>query len=112
MPRKPLYFFWDLPGIRYDVVLSNHFRMTRFATGETELYQLDQDPHEFTNLAGKPEYAGIINKLSKHLSIQHPAPGKDGWLEAEALPHQTSSDFGQRGNFHWTALHLGQRWLP
>ena len=75
--------------------------MTRFATGETELYQLDSDPHEFTNLASMPKYAEVIAKLSQHLSFKHPKPNKDGWQEAEDLPHQSSSDFGQRGNFHY-----------
>ena len=97
-------------GIRYDVVLDNEYRMTRFATGETELYRLDDDPHEFTNLlalhksddgASDPEYAKVISRLSKYLSLTHPTPGKDGWMEAEELPHQTSSDYGQRGNFHF-----------
>ena len=111
---------WDRPvlmsseeeGMRYDVVMDNDYRMTRLTTGETELYNLDNDPHEFTNLlalhssqsdegAKKPEYAEVIEKLSQYLSFSQPKPSKDGWLEAEALPHHTSSDFGQRGNFHY-----------
>ncbi len=98
---KPVLMSSEADGIRYDVVLSNDYRMTRFATGETELYQLDSDPHEFTNLADKPEYAEVIAKLSRHLSIKHPNANKEGWLEAEDLPHQSSSDYGQRGNFHY-----------
>ena len=98
---KPVLMSSEEEGIRYDVVLSNDYRMTRFATGETELYHLDNDPHEFTNLADKPEYEGVIAKLSERLSLRQSEPDAEGWLEAEDLPHQTSSDFGQRGNFHY-----------
>ncbi len=98
---KPVLMSSEEEGIRYDVVLSNDYRMTRLATGETELYHLDSDPHEFTNLAENPEYEGVIAKLSECLSLKHAEPDAEGWLEAEDLPHQTSSDFGQRGNFHY-----------
>ena len=43
--------------------------MTRLATGETELYKLANDPHEFTNLAGNPKYAEVIEELEKHLRL-------------------------------------------
>ena len=98
---KPVLMSSEEEGIRYDVVLSNDYRMTRMATGETELYHLDSDPHEFTNLADKFEYEGVIAKLSEHLSLRQSEPDAKGWWEAEDLPHQTSSDFGQRGNFHY-----------
>jgi len=102
---KPVLMSSEEEGIRYDVVLSNDYRMTRMATGETELYHLDRDPHEFTNLADKPEYEGVIAKLSERLSLRQPDPDAEGWWEAEDLPHQTSSDFGQRGNFHYPQDH-------
>ena len=102
---KPVLMSSEEEGIRYDVVLSNDYRMTRFATGETELYHLDSDPHEFANLADKPEYKGVIAKLSEYLSLRLPEPDEEGWLKAVDLPHQTSSDFGQRGNFHYPQDH-------
>jgi arylsulfatase A-like enzyme len=102
---KPALMSSEADGIRYDVVLANDHRMTRFATGETELYDLDNDPHEFTNLANHPEYQPVITKLSEHLSWKHTNPAQDGWLEAEDLPCQSSADFRQRGNFHYPMAH-------
>jgi arylsulfatase A-like enzyme len=100
---------WDHPvvlssetdGIRYDVVLDNDFRMTRLITGETELYQLSNDPHEFTNLAPDPDYTPVIERLSKHLTFTYPEIPEDGWIEAESIPSQSSSDFRLRGNCHY-----------
>ncbi len=50
--------------------------------------------------AKNPEYTQAIDDLSQYLSFSYTQPGEDGWLEAEDLPHQTSSDYDQRGNFH------------
>ena len=101
---------WDCPvrmtsqmdGVFFESILSNDFRMTRLATGETELYKLDDDPHEFTNLAGDPEYAPVIEQLEKHLSFSYPEIPADGWMEAEEIPAQTSADYRLRGNCHYT----------
>lgn len=100
---------WDHPvvmssetdGIRYDVVLDNDYRMTRLITGETELYKLTSDPHEFDNLATNPEYTSVIERLSKYLTFRYPGIPEDGWIEAEDTPRQTSSDFKLRGNCHF-----------
>ena len=39
--------------------------------------------------------------MSEHLSLRQPEPDGEGWWEAEDLPHQSSSDFDKRGNFHY-----------
>ena len=51
---KPTRMSHEADGIRYDVVMDNNYRMTRLITGETELYKLADDPHEFNNLARIP----------------------------------------------------------
>lgn len=98
---RPVVISSETDGIRYDVVLDNDYRMTRLITGETELYQLSTDPHEFTNLAPDPNYAPVIDRLSEHLTFTYPEIPEDGWVEAEAIPSQTSSDYRLRGNCHY-----------
>ncbi len=43
------------------------WRYTRYHDGSDELYNQASDPHEWTNLAGKPEYEGIRHRLSDKL---------------------------------------------
>ena len=93
-----------MDGIYYESVLSNHYRMTRLITGETELYRLSDDPHEFKNLATDPKYAKTINRLENHLSFRYPKIPADGWIEAESIPAQTSADYKMRGNCHYQRL--------
>jgi len=98
---KPVVMSHEADGIRYDVVLDNTYRMTRLITGETELYKLADDPHEFNNLAQDTEHAPVIERLSEHLTFRYPDIQPDGWIEAEAIPSQTSADYGRRGNCHF-----------
>lgn len=99
--NKPVVMSSESDGIRWDVVLDNDYRMTRLITGETELYQLTDDPHEFNSLAMDLRYAPVIERLSRHLTFSYPKIPEDGWIEAEATPCQTSSDYRLRGNCHF-----------
>jgi len=99
---RPVRMTSQMDGVFFESILSNDFRMTRLATGETELYKLANDPHEFTNLAGNPKYAEVIEELEKHLSFSYPKIFADGWMEAEEIPAQTSADYRLRGNCHYT----------
>lgn len=98
---KPVQMTSQMDGVFFESILSNDYRMTRLVTGETELYKLASDPHEFRNLAGNPEYASLIKKMEKHLSFTYPAIPEDGWIEAELIPGQTSADYKLRGNCHY-----------
>jgi len=100
--NRPVLMTSQMDGVLFESVLDNEYRMTRLITGETELYKLSSDPHEFTNLAPNPEYAPILKKLEKHLSFHYPAIPADGWIEAEFIPAQTSADYRLRGNCHYS----------
>lgn len=99
---RPVRMTSQMDGVFFESILSNDFRMTRLATGETELYKLANDPHEFTNLAENPKYAQVIEELEKHLSFSYPEIPTDGWIEAELIPAQTSADYRLRGNCHYS----------
>lgn len=43
-------------------VSSAHWRYIRYANGSEELYDHRNDPNEFTNLAGQPDYVAVIKR--------------------------------------------------
>ncbi len=47
-----------------------------------ELYNLDKDPGEFTNLAGNPEYKSVVGELGKRLLSKR---GEAGYSDFKAL---------------------------
>jgi choline-sulfatase len=58
-------------------VRSERWRYIRYADGSEELYDMVNDPHEWTNLAQRPEYASVIEEHRKWLPKIDvpPAPG-------------------------------------
>src|SRR6185295_13292103 len=73
---------WDRPalttsGYKNHALRSERWRYIRYADGSEELYDHDADPHEWTNLAGKPEHAALKTELAKWLPAESkPAKGK------------------------------------
>lgn len=66
---------WDFPALTthhpgHHAVRSEHWRYIRYANGEEELYDHREDPHEFHNLAGSPEFAGVIERLARHVPTE------------------------------------------
>jgi arylsulfatase A-like enzyme len=61
----PAVTVWYEPGSAS--VRSERWRYTRYADGFEELYDHDADPHEWTNLAGRPESAGVAREHALHL---------------------------------------------
>jgi arylsulfatase A-like enzyme len=63
---------WDRPALTTYLfnnhgVRSEHWRYIRYNDGSEELYDEDKDPLEWSNLAGKPEYAAIKAELAESL---------------------------------------------
>jgi arylsulfatase A-like enzyme len=58
-------------------IRTDRWRYIRYADGSQELYDLERDPHEHKNLAGKPRYRETIEELSRWLPAKDvgPAPG-------------------------------------
>lgn len=58
-------------------IRSERWRYIRYADGSEELYDHEQDPREWTNLAGRSEFAGVIEEHRRWLPPidRPPAPG-------------------------------------
>lgn len=67
-PDRAVVATW-LPGNH--VVIRDQWRYIRYKEGTEELYDLRTDPHEFTNLAAKPEFAEMKSSLSRWLPIEN-----------------------------------------
>ncbi|MFW5693178.1 MAG: sulfatase, partial [Thermoguttaceae bacterium] len=60
---KPALGFWGNDR----TVRTERFRYTRYGSGDEQLYDYEADLDETRNLAGEPEFADTIRKLSEHL---------------------------------------------
>jgi hypothetical protein len=58
-------------------VRSQRHRYIRYANGDEELYDHFADPHEWTNLASRPDSKGVIAELARHLPRTDAPPAKD-----------------------------------
>ncbi len=54
-------------GINTHAVRLRNWRYIQYNDGSEELYNLEEDPDEWTNLASDPEYENIISELKNHL---------------------------------------------
>jgi len=63
---------WNRPavmtfGFKNHAIQTERWRYIRYVDGGEELYDHSKDPNEWTNLAGNPEFAAEIKRLSVHL---------------------------------------------
>ncbi len=81
-------------------IVTEQWRFIQYADGSQELYNLQEDPYEWVNLASNEAYAPIIRALQEHIpESSAPAPGntvrlielKDGipYWQGEAIPENT-----------------------
>lgn len=80
---------------RADSIRSNRFRYIEYITGERELYDHADDPHEWTNLVENPAYASTVSALRRYQTFSHPEP-VDGRVEFEDLPASFPRGYGSR----------------
>jgi arylsulfatase A-like enzyme len=81
---------WALPAItthgrNNHAVRSESWRYIHYANGDEELYDVEADPLEYTNLAEQPEQADRIVKLSK-------------WLPHTSAPNLPAHSGGRKEN--------------
>ncbi len=78
----------DNHGIR-----TERWRFIQYADGSQELYDMDADPNEFTNLAKDPKHAETIARLKQWLPTKNakPAPGS----RARILTHDKNQTLWQ-----------------
>lgn len=76
---------WDRPalctfGPDNHSLRSERWRYTVYADGSEELYDHENDPHEWNNLAGDPKFTKVITGLKKFLPKLNadPLPGSSG----------------------------------
>ena len=54
-------------GFKNHAIRDEHYRYISFADGSEELYDHQNDPHEWVNLAGNSDYDEIKQRLAQHL---------------------------------------------
>ncbi|NOT30280.1 MAG: sulfatase [Planctomycetes bacterium] len=72
---------WERPalttwGFQNHAVRSERWRYIRYADGSEELYDHEQDPNEWTNLAGDPRHAPVKLELSRWFPTENAADVK------------------------------------
>lgn len=105
----------NVPGDYNKSIRERDWRYTWYGTGEEELYDHRSDPDELFNVAGKPEYAEVKQRLKMRLlewlalsedpldplSVRQLQAQYDAWKDAAPLP-------GSMGGPYW----LEERFTP
>jgi iduronate 2-sulfatase len=104
---QPARQHWSIRSLRW--------RYVRYNDGREELYDHDADPHEWTNLSDKPEYAAALASWRERLHVLMPkstavpppatAPGStkpdaEAWKDAFFKKHP-EADANHDGTLAW-----------
>lgn len=93
---------WDRPaltthGKQNHAVRSEKWRYIRYANGDEELYDEEQDPLEWKNLAGDANYASVKTELAKWLPASNaPEGGRRNEQAGERKAQKKSQKKAQR----------------
>jgi len=63
-------------GAGNHAVRDDRYRLIHYRDGSEELYDLQDDPHEWTNQAGNPQFSAIRNRLADHLPPESVPPAR------------------------------------
>ena len=66
------------PCYKNHAVRTEKWRYIQYADGSEELYDHENDPYEWTNLAGDRQYADVIREHARWLPKTNAAPAKGG----------------------------------
>jgi arylsulfatase A-like enzyme len=74
---------WNHPAItthgrNNHAIRTERYRFIRYADGSEELYDHATDPHEWTNLAGRPEHAALTRALAESFPTSNAEPAVPG----------------------------------
>lgn len=80
-------------------IRTNRWRYIRYANGSEELYDHQNDPHEWTNLAGRPELAATQKSLAAQVPAQWARASRTvDQIKVDSSPDGTVSYFLQPGD--------------
>lgn len=65
-------------GYRNHAIRDQRYRYIRYQDGSEELYDHDNDPYEFANLAGDAKLTAVKQRLAAHLPVKQKSPTKTG----------------------------------
>ena len=73
-------------------IVSGKFRYIHYADGSEELYDLNDDPHEWNNLAPNPKYAPVLADHRKWLPKDESAPAAGSDTAGRHLTYDPATD--------------------
>jgi arylsulfatase A-like enzyme len=96
---------WNYPAITtYDYseysIRTERWRYIRYIDGTEELYDHQNDPEEWTNLAGDPAYAAVKEEMAYHIPTD-PAPLAE--TSYQLSPHHVPPFRSQQHYLEWKA---------
>lgn len=80
--RESAYTVVSRPGLLGRAIRYQNWRYAEWGgPDQAELYNLEEDPNEYRNLANNPEYSGVIDRLRKKMENRS-SPEKTGLTES------------------------------
>jgi arylsulfatase A-like enzyme len=101
-------FRWQktyIPSEQSYALRSKDWRYIRYSNGREELYDHENDPYEWTNLAGDPQYAGKLEAFRAELMARLP---KDSPLKRTGQKTEAKTSGDKSGGESWKDKYFKQ----